>query len=136
MNLRTETGGNVKIIRSEMRTPDGTMLESHFVHDYVTHIDKNGHEYMLDGGLSYRRSSCWGDEEFLTVTTDDPHEVIREAVTWGTYGINGDQPLTHIKLMDMDTDHIQACIDTVHTMYPQFRDAMIAEIAYRLSDES
>ena len=119
------------MIRNAMRTPDGTILESHSVHDYVTHMDKNGHEYMLDGGLSYVRASCWGDEEFLTVWRDDRHEVVREALEWGTYGVDGDQPLTHIKLMDMDTDHILACLETQHTIYPQYRDAMVNELEYR-----
>ncbi len=56
-----------KILRSRMRTPDGTILESKHRHDYVTHLDANGNEYMLDGGLAYVRSSANGDEEMLTV---------------------------------------------------------------------
>jgi hypothetical protein len=69
-----------------MRTPDGTILESKHRHDYVTHLDANGKEYMLDGGLDYVRSSANGDEEFLTICNDDPHEVLRVLVKWGTYG--------------------------------------------------
>jgi hypothetical protein len=60
-----------KILRNRMRTPDGTILESKHRHDYVTHLDANGNEYMLDGGLSYVRSSANGDEEMLTVFDDD-----------------------------------------------------------------
>ena len=54
-----------------MRTPDGTILESKHRHDYVTHLDANGKEYMLDGGLAYVRSSAYGDEEMLTVYDDN-----------------------------------------------------------------
>lgn len=58
---------NQRILSNRMRTPDGTILESKHRHDYVTHLDANGNEYMLDGGLSYVRSSAYGDEEMLTV---------------------------------------------------------------------
>lgn len=37
---------------------------------------------------------------------------IREILFWGTYGKNGDQPLKYIQLKNLDTDHIQAIIDT------------------------
>ena len=79
-----------KILSSRMRTPDGTILESKNRHDYVTHTDANGKEYMLDGGCEYVRCSANGDEEMLTVTSGDSHEVIRETVKWGTYGKDGD----------------------------------------------
>ena len=43
-----------KLILSRIRTPDGTILTSYHQHDYVTHTDKNGETYMLDGGSEYR----------------------------------------------------------------------------------
>ncbi len=58
----------MNLIYNALRTPDGTVLTSRHRHDYVTHIDKNGKEYMIDGGLDYVRSSANGDEEYLTVT--------------------------------------------------------------------
>jgi len=119
------------IVYNAIRTPDGTILESHHRHDYKTHDDANGYEYMVDGGLDYVRSSANGDEEYLTVSIDDSHELVRESVKWGTYGINGDQPLTHIKLSEMDTDHIEACLGVVSHMCPQYRTAMNNELEYR-----
>jgi len=121
----------MRIIKSEMRTPDGTILSSKDRHDYVTHMDKNGKEYMLDGGIEYVRASAWGDEEFLTVTTDDPHNDVRDALTWGTYGKKGDQPLSYVKLKNMDTEHIQSIIETQRNIYPQFKEAMINELEFR-----
>ena len=123
------------ILSSRMRTPDGTILESRYRHDYVTHTDANGKEYMLDGGLDYVRSSANGDEEMLTVTVEDSHEMIRLLVTWGTYGKNGDETMVHVKIADMSTEHLQACIDTQKaTMRPAIYKVMQEELEYR--DES
>ena len=121
-----------KILRNRMRTPDGTILESKHRHDYVTHLDANGKEYMLDGGLDYVRSSANGDEEFLTVYQDDPHEDIRGVVKWGTYGKNGDETLVHVTIADMSTEHLQACLETQKaTMYPAMYSVMQDELEYR-----
>ena len=46
---------NEKYLANRIRTPDGTILESMHRHDYVTYIDANGKEYMVDGGLDYLR---------------------------------------------------------------------------------
>ena len=120
-----------KILSNRMRTPDGTILESLHRHDYVTHLDANGKEYMLDGGLDYVRSSANGDEQILTVYHDDPHEVIRDVVKWGTYGKNGDETLVHVTIADMSTQHLQACLDTVKTMHPSIYKVMQKEVEYR-----
>jgi hypothetical protein len=121
-----------QILSNRMRTPDGTMLESRHRHDYVTHLDANGKEYMLDGGLDYLRSSANGDEKFLTVYQDDPHEVIRLLVKWGTFGKNGDEPYKQIKIADMSTEHLQACLETQKaTMYPAMYSVMQDELEYR-----
>ena len=121
----------MSILSNKMRTPDGTMLESEHRHDYVTHLDANGNKYMLDGGLDYVRCSANGDEEMLTVYDDDPHEDIRGVVKWGTYGKNGDETLVHVRIADMSTQHLQACLDTVKTMRPALRYVMQKELEYR-----
>jgi len=87
---------------------------------------------MVDGGLDYIRTTMYPDQESLAVYLEDGHEAVREALTWGTYGKNGDQPLKYVKLSDMETDHIKACLDNVPTMYPQIRTAMKQELTYRL----
>ena len=121
------------VIYSAMRTPDGTVIESRHRHDFVTYEDANGKTYMLDGGLDYTRASMNGDEEFIEVTLEDGHDKVREYLTWGTRGVNGDQPLRYVKLKDMDTDHIQACLETQFQMYPSIRTAMENELEYRKS---
>ena len=124
-----------EILRNIMLTPDGTILESLHRHDYVTHEDTNGKEYMLDGGCDYIRCSAHGDEKLLTVYTNDSHEIIRQSVTWGTYGKQGwrlDKSLRYVAIADMSTEHLQACLDTQKsTMRPALYKVMQDELEYR-----
>ena len=119
------------IISNALRTPDGTIIRSRHRHDYVTYTDANGNEYMIDGGLDYVRCSDWGDEKLLLVTLEDPHELVREECVWGTYGVDGDQPLTYKKLCDMTTDHIEAVLKNVSAINPAIKTAMQNELEYR-----
>ena len=118
-----------KLIRNALRTPDGTIIESRNRHDYVAHLDQTtNRKYFIAGGFDYVRSSCWGDEEFMTVYSDESHEVIRENLIWGSKaGL--------VRLSEMDTSHIEACLDTVPNMLEQFREAMVEELDYRLLSE-
>ena len=96
-----------QIVINRIRTPDGTVLTSRHVHDYVTYIDANGEEYMVDGGTDYlRRNICKASYEETSLYVDSSMPKLREAFTWGTYGVDGDQPLTWVKLKDMEIDHI------------------------------
>ena len=122
----------MSILSNRMRTPDGTILESKNRHGYVTHLDANGKEYVLDGGLDYVRSSANGDEDFLTVYPDYPHEMIRLLVKWGTFGKNGDEPYKEIKIADLDPYHLRAILDTQQkTMRPALYKVMQDEVEYR-----
>lgn len=119
------------IIYNGLKTPDGTIIESRHRHDYQTYTDANGKTYMIDGGLDYSRCSMNGDEQHIIITLNDEHEKVREYLKWGTYGKDGNESLHYIKLKNMDTNHIKACIETVKTMYPQIRTAMLNELSYR-----
>ena len=121
-----------KIVANVLITPDGTVLQSYHVHDYKTHIDANGKEYMIDGGLDYARYNVHKDAMPIvkTITMDDPHELRREWFAWGSYGKKGDEPLHWIKLKDMETEHIQACLDEVK-MRDYIRELMEFELEYR-----
>lgn len=120
------------IIANRIRTPDGTILESHHRHDYKTYVDENGETYMVDGGLAYlRRNVNKQPYEELSVYVEDGHEKIRENMSWGSYGPNGDQPLKRILLKDLTTDHINAIIET-QTHLPKERiDIFKEELKYR-----
>ncbi len=40
-----------EILCNRIQTPDGTILTSHDRHDFKSYVDKNGYEYMVDGGV-------------------------------------------------------------------------------------
>ena len=123
---------NKRIIYNAIRTPDGTVLESRHVYDYKTHTDKNGSVYMVDGGLEYLRHSCnTHPAEELSLSLEDGHEVVREVVTWGTYGIDGKTALKYVKLKDMSVEHIWNCLTNVPRMHPNIRIALENDIAFR-----
>jgi len=121
------------LVYNAIRTPDGTVLESTHRHDYKAYLDKNGKEYMVDGGLEYVRRNVHDDAPYedLSVYTTDGHDKVREVVKWGTYGINGDQPRTRILRKDMNTEHNQACRDNVLQMHPAYKEAFKEELKLR-----
>lgn len=98
------------LIRNSLRTPDGTILESYDRYDYKIHKDTNGKIYMVDGGLSYSRCSANGDEINLCLYDDEPHEIQRDIILWGTYGKGGKEPLHYLKVGEMETAHIKAVL--------------------------
>lgn len=101
------------IVYNAIQTPDGTILESIHRHDFKQYTDKNGHTYMVDGGLDYlRRGYTPGAPEAkdLSINTDD-HSIIREYFKWGTRGKDGKSELTFKLLKDLSDDHLEALID-------------------------
>jgi hypothetical protein len=125
-----------KLLANRIITPDGTMLQSYHRHDYKTYIDENGKEYMIDGGLEYQRTNIHDDAPHAnaSVYDTDPHDVIREAFHWGTYGKSGDQPLKRIKLSEMSNNHIEAILVTQHHIGPQIRKVFEDEQKHRLEN--
>ena len=103
-----------KIIYNAIRTPDGTVLVSRHRHDYKTHIDStNGKEYMVDGGFEYLRRNAQDDYEELSRYDDEPFEVRRQIVAWGTRGKDGLQPLKYVVVAEMETEHIEAVLYSI-----------------------
>ena len=122
-----------RLLRNAIQTPDGTILESRTRHDYKEYEDANGWVYVVDGGLDYIRRTVNKNAPAtdLSLTEDMPHFMVRDYVTWGTYGKAGDQPLSYITIADMSDGHLQAVLDTQKNMYPQVRDLMQDELEYR-----
>lgn len=126
-----------QIISNKIRTPDGTILESFHRHDYKTYVDKNGLEYMVDGGCDYLRRNVHDSAPYeeLSVYADCNFETFRQEMKWGTRGKDGKQPLTYISLKSLAVDHIQAILDTQHHISPWVRDGLQQELRYRLDSK-
>jgi len=126
---------NNQIVANRIKTPDGTILQSYHRHDYKTYTDKNGKEYMVDGGLDYLRRNVHDDAPYieLSLMMDNPFVENREAFHWGTYGKDGKQPLTRVPLADMTTEHIFAIQDNCK-LEPWVKELFDKELRYR--DES
>ena len=120
------------LIRNAIQTPDGTILESTHRHDYKEYKDANGLTYMVDGGLEYLRRSSYASEPYIEMSLydDEPHSVQREVLKWGTYSINGDQPLKFVTIAEMDTAHLEAVVKA-SGIRPELRNCMIKELECR-----
>ena len=121
-----------KLVANRIKTPDGTILQSFYTHDYKTHLDKNGLTYMVDGGLEYLRRNIQEEPASeLSVYSDDSFELIREAFHWGTRGKNGDQPLSWKPLMTLETNHIEAITNTQKQIPEHIWDIFNKELEWR-----
>ena len=124
-----------QIVLNSIRTPDGTVLTSHYMHDFISHVDANGDTYINDGGCSYlRRSSNTIPAEDLTVYADDDFELVRVSAERGGRGINGNDPLTWVKICDMNDAWLEAVLDYGGTEW--HLDIIRKEIEYRKNGKS
>jgi len=103
------------ILFNAVKTPDGTIISSRHRHDYVAYEDKKtGKMYGVDGGCDYlRRIGDISDCEELSITDKTPFSEIREKFHWGSYGVNGDEPLKMNRLSELTNSHIEAIIKNV-----------------------
>lgn len=124
-----------RLILNRIATPDGTILTSYHVHDFVTYIDKNGYEYMVDGGNEYlRRNVVEAGYTELSIYSDDTFEAIRKNYHRGGRGKDGKQPLTWTPLDKMSNDWVSACIvyNEQRGLADSFANKMYKkELAYR-----
>lgn len=128
------------ILYNAIRTPDGTVLESKHGHDYVSHTDKNGKTYAVDGGHNYlRRIGDIEDCQDLTIYDDGNHILRRKCLRWG---VNYDKymnrlPQTEWRLIKhLTTEHIEAILSEGHAdKNPFYKKVFEDELNLRKEDK-
>jgi hypothetical protein len=86
-----------------------TLVISHSTHDFKSCTCKN---LSVDGGRAYLKRSwsrMWDYEE-ESIYSDAPFEIIRQHLYNASRGIDGKQPLTYIKLCDIDDQYLDNII--------------------------
>lgn len=110
------------IFRNALMTPDGTILHSEHRWDCKQYTDtKTGEWFLVDGGNDYIRKGGSRNYTSLTVTTDSPHEEIRQVFQW-TSSLDKDGnaiPPVRRKLCELDDGHIIALVDWTKDSYPK-----------------
>lgn len=126
-----------ELIINQIKTPDGTILMSLHEHDFKMYTDKvSGEVYLNDGGNSYiRRSINKVPFTDISIYSDSPFEVLREHLTWGTYGKNGDEPLQRKPIKDPSSEHIQAILTNCGYISQVMKESLNKELEYRDSAE-
>ena len=122
-----------RIICNSIKTPDGTILISHHVHDYKEHKDKKSKElYTIDGGREYlRRSVNKVPYKEMTIYDDAPFEIIRKVFYWGTYGKVRRKKLRYVALAKLKTEHILNILLTQHHLRAETQTLFWQELLYR-----
>lgn len=123
----------MKIVRNQIKTPDGTIIRSRNRHDYVEYIDSiSGETYMVDGGISYlKRTINDHKAEIMDIFYEDGHKACRVVDIWGTYGINGDEPLSYISVSEMSDSHMSNILANVENINETIKKIILDEIEYR-----
>lgn len=105
-----------KILLNAIKTPDGTILSSRHVHDFVTHTDTVTNKlYGVDGGPEYlKRIGEVNDCEELSIADNTNFEVVRERFHWGAFGKDGTEKRVNRRLKDLSDDHLQAILKNIN----------------------
>ena len=125
-----------ELLHNSIKCPDGTVLVSRFHHNFVSHVQEDGREYAVDGGLSYSRILHSDNEyENLCVYDTDPHDLIRNKFEW-TRNYDADMNLLpkpeRLALKDITDDHLKALVDYTVTDYPaKINKVFVDELKFR-----
>lgn len=124
------------LLYNAIKCPDGTLLVSRHQHDFKMHVQEDGREYFVDGGLAYQRIGH-SDNEYtnLCVYSYDPHEKIREYFEWIRHFDKDMNKLPQpeiIKLKDITDEHLMALVGWTNDGYPkEIHKVFVDEVEYR-----
>ena len=120
-----------ELLLSRIQTPDGTFICSRNMHDLGEHTDNNGQYYGLKGGLAYQNVQ-YDKKDYIdaSIYTTDDFNIIRENIVWDTYGIDGDDELKHVKIKDLELDHIENIL-LLPSLSMVFENILLSEIEFR-----
>lgn len=124
-----------KLIQNALRTPDGTIIVSRDVHDYVEHEG-----YFIDGGLEYSRVGWpvggYHNYEPLFLYENDDFDLKKECLVWGTYGKDGKQPLKWVKFTECEDDHLKAILKMhISDLYKEAINVILEERVMKFRKE-
>lgn len=124
----------MQIMKNMIETPDGTFLVSMSQNNCDSYIDENGKKYIVSGGLF--ELERYGAEDYIerSLYNDSDIELLREHITWGSYGKTGREPLKKIKIKDLEIEHIDNIILTQHQIGDVMTDIFIRELGYRVTN--
>jgi len=122
---------NKQLIHNSIQCPDGTILVSKHRYDFKQHIQEDGREYFVDGGVDYQRVGHSDDEWInLSVYVGDAHGKIREVFTWTRQlDANGNVlPEPEVVLLkDITDDHLNALVEWTLDGYPDYINSVFVE---------
>lgn len=125
-------------LTNKIKTPDGTILESRHQYDHVSHVDKNGERYTIDGGHNAFVARSTNIEPYYNLSISDTEvvsfRVIRKHLMWGHRGKSGQEPVQYIALADMADDHILNVMLNVKGIDRAYKKQFIRELDYRLKN--
>ena len=130
--VKDETEPDIQIVYNAVKClVCNKTIVSHHQHDYVTCGCEN--KAMVDGGTVYDRYGAADLSKILktTLITTDPFDLIREHMSWGSYGKKGKDKLRFIILKDMSDSHIKNVLATDQGS-TWVRELMQKELEYRL----
>jgi len=76
-----------------------------------------------------------GNLKNVSVYSDDPHEVQRGVMKWGSYGKDGKQKLKYILLKDLSTEHINNILLSCGYIEGHIKTLFKNELEYRLTNK-